>query len=346
MGKRTISQVLHLCGFTPNVLNEYHLDITRAQPVKKVIRLTTTRGELGLKKFDFLTEELHFSLAAMRHVKKHGYAVPDVIPTRDGRFFVERNGIKYFVMEWLGGRESNYSDLCDLGLATRGLAGFHAVSRGFDAPQCPGKEQWGTWKGHFGERINEMRQWSMLADKGNTAFDQMFAEGAKYWIQEASHAVEILSGSRYEEITELEQKQKGFCHHDYADHNVLLNNKEVALIDFDYAICDVRAHDLSSLLLRSMRKVNWDLPTALYIVRSYFEVATPHQGEERLLYAMLRFPQDFYELGRFFYLEKKRLLGNLEKRLRQWKKQKERRKRFLGEFEQGALHMIKNVQRI
>lgn len=343
MEQLTISQVLDLCGFWPEVLTAYDLEIVAAAPVRKVVRLRTPQGDLALKKFKLTREELEFSLAAMRHVKERGFTVPGVIRTRDGREYVEHDGVKYFIMEWLDGRESDYGYVLDLAHAARGLAKFHEASQGFDAPPCKGKEQWGTWTGHFLERIEEMREWQVLAEQGGTAFDRMFAEEVAYGIQEASRAVELLHASRYEEISKAEQEARGFCHHDYAHHNVLITpQKQVSLIDFDYALCDIRAHDLASLILRNMKSVKWDARTAYFIVKSYFETTAPQEGEERLLHAMMRFPQDLYEAGHFQYVEKNRPADVLESRLRKWSEQTKRRERVLQEFEAGARYVLKH----
>jgi CotS family spore coat protein len=342
MEELTISQVLDLCGFATDVLDAYDLDLSGAVPVRKVVRLQTPAGDLALKKFKLSTEELRFSLAAMRHLKERGFLVPGVIRTRDGEEYVELGGVKYFVMEWLDGRESDYSHVYDLALSARGLARFHERTQGFEPPHCPGKEQWGTWTGHFLERIEELRDWTVLAEQGGTLFDRMFAEEAAYCIHEASRAVELLLSSKYEEISKLEHEQRGFCHHDTAHHNILIRpDKKIGLIDFDYAICDIRAHDLASLILRNMKSVKWDARTAYFIVKSYFEVATPHSGEERLLHAMMRFPQEIYEAGYFQYVEKNRPANFLESRLRKWCEVKVRRERVLQEFEDGARYVLK-----
>jgi len=343
MEELTISQVLESCGFDPDVLEAYDLDITEATPVRKVVRLSTPAGDLVLKKFKLTTDELRFSLAAMQHVKNNGCRVPGILTTKSGEDFVEQeDGVKYFVMEWLDGRESTYDHVLDLAIASRGLAHFHSLTIGFDAPHCEGKNQYGVWTGHFLERIEEMRQWSVLAEQGGTEFDRMFATEAAYCISEASKAVELLFSSRYEEISKLERAKKGFCHHDYAHHNVLINaDKGVSLIDFDYAILDIRTHDLASLILRNMKSVKWDSRTAFFIIKSYFDAAAPYEGEERLMHAMVRFPQDVYEAAHFQYVQKNRPSEVLESRLRKWTEQKERRERFFRDFEEGARYALK-----
>lgn len=341
--QQTISQALEASGFPPEVLAEYPFEVLGAESVRKVVRLTTAQGVLALKQFKLTDSELEYSLAAMRHVKEQGFEVPAILPATDGRLYVKIGDVKYFVMEWLNGRESKYSRVYDLALAARGLADFHRAARGFTPPPSPGKEQWGSWTGHFLERIEEMRDWTVLAEQGGTAFDNMYAETIAYGIQEATRAVELLLSSRYEEISREEQSWQGFCHHDYAHHNVLITSQGgVAIIDFDYSISDIRAHDLASLILRNMKSDKWDGRTAFFILKSYFERAAPHPGEEKLLHAMLRFPQDLYELARFRYVEQNRPPELLESRLRKWIQHKERREKFFRDFEAGARYVLEH----
>lgn len=345
MDKKKINQMLELYGFTHDVLVEYDMKVLDILPMRKVLRLKTATGDFVLKKFKLSKEELLYSFAAMKHVKQKGFPVPDIILSRNGEMFIENNGMNYFMMEWLIGREIKYSDQNDLRFATQSLATFHRKTHGFTHPYCPGKVQWGTWIGHFTERIKEMREWKSTAGKEETLFDKIYVKHADYWIEEALYAVDLLSNSRYQQISLLEQDLQGFCHHDLANHNILINDEnQIALIDFDYAISDIRTHDVASLILRNMKESDWHLQRALFIVKNYYEVSQPYEGEERLIHAMLRFPQDFYELSRFYYVEKRTDVQKLQTRLLGWVKQQENRKRFLQQFERSAKHLLKTLK--
>lgn len=324
-------------GFINDILLEFDITVLRVLPMRKVLHLKTTVGDFVLKKSKLSAEELLFSFAALNHVKKKGIHVPGIIPTRSGELFIEKKGVKYFMMDWLNGREVQYANKHDLLLATQSIAMFHQATHGFSPPYCPGKSQWGTWEGHFKERILEMREWKDLAKNGGTFFDLMYAKQADHWIEEALCAVNLLTKSRYQEISAIEQNFQGFCHHDLANHNILLkDDDQIAIIDFDYAISDIRTHDLSSLILRNMKESQWDLEIALFILKNYYQVVKPYKGEERLIHAMLRFPQDFYELGRFYYVEKRSNIEKLETRLDKWGEQQENRQDFFQQFEKSA----------
>lgn len=342
MVERKSIKRLEQFGFIHDTLLEYDITVLDVLPMRKVLHLKTAEGDFILKKSKLSTEELQFSFAAMMHVKQKGGNVPNIIPACNGDLLIEKNGMKYFMMEWLKGREIQYSKKRDLRLATQSLAMFHKATQGFSPPNSPGKSQWGKWPDHFLERIDEMREWEKLAKEGRTKFDQMYTEQVRHSIEEAVNAVDLLSKSRYEEISLIERDLQGFCHHDLAHHNILKTDKnQIALIDFDYAISDIRTHDLASLILRNMKETNWDLEKALFIVKNYYEVAEPYEGEERLIQAMLRFPQDFYQLGRFYYVQKYDNIEKLETRLRRWGEQRENRQRFLRHFEKSAGHLLK-----
>jgi CotS family spore coat protein len=342
---QNIKQTLELHGFTNDVLLDYNLKVIDVLPIREVLELKTTTGDFVIKKFKLSKDELFYSLAAMRHIKQKGFPVPNIIPACSGELFIEKNGMKYFVMECLKGQEIRYSDKNCLSLATQSLAFFHRATHGFAPPYCPGKSQWGTWKVHFKDRIKEMLEWKDAAQKEDTLFCEMYAKQVDHWIEEALYAIDLLSNSRYQEISLIEHDLRGFCHHDLAYHNILITDENrIALVDFDYAISDIRTHDLASLILRNMKetKWDWDLEKALFIIKNYFKVAQPYVGEERLIHAMLRFPQYFYESGYFYFVEKSTNIERLETRLIGWEKHQKSRERFLKKFEKSARHFLKH----
>ncbi len=346
MEKKTIKQKLENHGFTNDALLEYDLKIMDVLPMREVLHLKTKTGDYVLKKFKLSKNELYYTLAALRHIKQKGFPVPEIIPASNGEMFIEKNGMIYFLMEFLNGREIRFNDKNSLRLATQSLAGFHKKTHGFSPPNCPGKLQFGKWVVHFKERMKEMLEWTEIAQKGETKFEQMYAKQADRWIEEALYAVDLLSNSSYQEISLIEQDLQGFCHHDLEYHNILKTDaNQIALVDFDYAISDIRTHDLASLILRNMRGKDWewDLEKALFILKNYYNAAQPYEGEERLIHAMLRFPQYFYESGYFYFVEKYSNIERLENRLVGWEKQQEIRERFLQQFENSARHILKHL---
>ncbi|GIM44631.1 hypothetical protein DNHGIG_01800 [Collibacillus ludicampi] len=336
--KSTILRQLEENGFPQEILDAYDLPVQKVQPVRKVIRLFTDLGDFVLKRFVFGKTNLEFSIAAMIHLEKNGFrSVPTIVRTEEGNSYTEVDGIHYVIMSWQQGRESDYERIDHLAMATRALAELHRKGKGFVPPYAPGKVQYGMWINHFVERIGEMERFVDYAREEDSFFARMYVETGAYFISEAKCAVDHLIRSPYEELSEKARDERELCHHDYAHHNVLIGeNHTVSVIDFDYAICDVRAHDIASLILRNMKHTGWDGRTARFILRAYDQSSKLMKGETDLIYGMLRFPQDFWEAGYFYYVEKNRSPEVLEKRLRKWIELRENRADFLQDFKMNA----------
>lgn len=331
---------LEAYGFPREILHDYPLHLRQIQPLRKVLYLLTAEGEFVLKRFLFGEAALRFSLAAMDHLTKSGFCgVPRILETHNGEAYCVIEGIPYFIMSFQRGEESDYRRSDHLTLATRALAELHNKSRGFSPPSAPGKIQYGTWIGHFRERLRQMEEYVALAKEEDSPFAHMYREAGAYGIYEAERAIEQLCASPYLELSEQAQIEGEFCHHDYAHHNVLIDEgSAVSVVDFDYAICDIRSHDLASLLLRNMKRSGWNGRLAQKILHHYHECSPLRTGEMELLSAMLRFPQEVWEAGYFYYGKKKKPSGKWEKRLQHWLDLRLQRAEFLRDFEQRAKH--------
>ena len=103
---------------------------------------------------------------------------------------------------------------------------------------------------------------------------------------------------------EKEVFKSGFCHHDYAHHNILVDTSgKLNIIDFDYCILDSHLHDLSSLLIRSMKDGKWDSRKADFIFYSYEKEIEIEDDELPIMREFMRFPQAFWQIGIQAYWE-------------------------------------------
>ena len=98
--------------------------------------------------------------------------------------------------------------------------------------------------------------------------------------------------------------RRGFCHHDFANHNILIDEDEnIKIIDFDYCILDSNLHDLSSLIIRSMKSNGWDTNIANIVLDGYSKNITVCEDELNIMKEFIRFPQEFWQIGLQVYWE-------------------------------------------
>lgn len=140
--------------------------------------------------------------------------------------------------------------------------------------------------------------------------------------------------NNYIGIMENEVLKRGFCHHDYANHNVLIDkNDELNIIDFDYCLLDTHIHDLASLLIRCMKDGNWSNDKAQLVLNSYSKTHSLYEEELKLIKGFIRFPQGFWQIGLQYYWEQQPwgeefLLNKINKYL----KDRNEREKFVDNF--------------
>lgn len=301
-------------------LGQYNLDVKLFEkmglkvkqiiPVRSVYRIATDKGFFCLKKLRFSMDEMNFIFGAIEHLKAKGFInVFNVVKQKDGSEFLDFGGEKYFLTEWIDGRECDYLNPMDLDTAVEVLSKLHIASAGYTSVPCPpNRDYLGRWPENFKLRIQEMKEIKhQVSTKSELSeIDSIYMDYVDMCISDGEKALEMLSESRYTELVEKAAEEKSFIHHDYAHHNILHTfDGKTYVVDFDYCIRDIRVHDIGSLILRNLKKCNWDIDKAMAIIESYDYFSPISENELRVLVPFFLFPQDFWMVSRQYYIEKK-----------------------------------------
>jgi CotS family spore coat protein len=316
----------------------YDIEIEDITPVKNVMRICTKQGDKCLKRVKYRKEDFLFILSAMKHLLDNGFdGVVPFIPASSGELYVKLEDGYGFLTDWVQSRECDYSNPLELRMAAGTLARLHVSSRDFVPMEgAAPRLGWGKWVEKFLSRLEDIRTFKKVIEGKEklTPFDCLFNENLAYFLDQGIKAVGHLEETGYYRLMEEERAKKTFCHHDYAHHNVLISNDfRVYIIDFDYCICDTRIHDLSSLIIRNMRHGNWSMDKAQYIMDCYMEEGTVDAEEIPVINAFMEFPQDFWQVGLQYYVEKQKWTDeNFYKRLNSVISDRDDRQLFLDEF--------------
>lgn len=321
-----------------NLSLKYDMDIKEVKPVKNVMRIVTSKGDKCLKRVKYGKGHFLFILSAMMHLLDQGFkGIVPFIPARSGELYIELEEGYGFMTEWVSSRECDYSNPIDLKMAAVTLAKLHKASRGFEIPsESEPRIVWGKWIERFSSRIDDINLFKEIISCKSclSDFDRVYADNADYYISQGMKSIEHLKEYGYQELSQREMKNKSFCHHDYAHHNVLISDDfNVFIIDFDYCICDTRLHDISSLIIRNMRHGNWNMEKAQYIINCYLKEGYIEKDEIPVMNGFMEFPQDFWQVGLQYYIEKQKWDEyQFNKRLDNVVKDRKDRQQFVEEF--------------
>lgn len=286
----------------------YDLAVEKVEKVKNSYKITALNGTYSLKTIKYEFPHFYFILSAMKHLQKNGFTdIPEFILNNKGTEFGVIDKKYVYLTEWIISRSSNFDNPIELSLVSTELAKLHKASSGFNINEnMKPRIGWFSWEKVFKTRRDEILDFkNRISQKANKSdFDLLYLDNIKNEIERAERSIEGLRKNNYVSVMEKEVFRRGFCHHDYAYHNILVDSRgKFKIIDFDYCILDSHLHDLSSLIIRSMKNGKWNIRKADVILYSYEKVFEIEKNELPIMREFIRFPQTFWQLGIQVYWE-------------------------------------------
>lgn len=318
--------------------SNYLLDIYKINNFRNSYKLESNKGVYGIKIVKYTFPHFNFILSAIKHLNKKGFKkIPTILNTKDNIEYIKLGENYAFLNEWITCRRCDYKNMNELSKASSKLGELHKYSEGFNInSKMKPRIAWHSWINVFETRLLEILDFKkriyQKCYKSN--FDIIYLREIEEEIERGKKAIGELKKYNYYGIMDKEILKRGFCHHDYAHHNVLIDeNEEVNVIDFDYCILDTHIHDVGSLLIRSMKEGNWKNEIANNILNSYSKTNDVTEKELRLIIAFIRFPQGFWQIGLQCYWEQQPWGEEfLTRRLNKYLEDREEREKFLDNF--------------
>lgn len=287
------------------LFNKFNIKVNDVIPIRNVFVLSTDKGEKVLKKVDYSIEDLEFIHSALFKIKNNFDRVLDFAETTDGKPYTKWNKDIYCVMNLMPGRECDFNNPIDLSIASKGLGELHNASK--DISEFPFKKNMvGKLIESFKRKLQELELFRSIAQmhEYKTEFDNIFLKNLNYHLEEIKRSVKLLEASSYYELCK-DRNNIALCHHDLADHNILINDDRAYFIDFDFAIIDLKIHDICNLMNKAIKNFAFDIERAIDILKNYTSTSFLDERELMVLYGMLTFPLDFYNVSKDYYTKRK-----------------------------------------
>lgn len=332
-------EILKIKGY---VEENYSLNVNNIEKVKNSYKIITKDERYCLKVIKYQFSHFYFIFSAMKHLQKHGFKnIPEFIRNKDKKEYGNFEEKYVYLTKWIPARVSNYDNPLELAMVASELAKLHECSRDFTLKkEMQPRIGWFSWPYVFETRKNEILDFKKRINQKayKSDFDLLYLDCVNEEVKRAEKSILGLQKNNYVKVMEKEVFKRTFCHHDYANHNILIdNNRNINIIDFDYCILDSHLHDLCSLLIRSMKDGKWEEEKSNLIVNAYKENMEVRQYEMPLIREFIRFPQTFWQIGLQVYWEQQPwgeefFLNKLEKYLDDC----ETREKFINSYFNGG----------
>lgn len=291
------------------VKEEYSLEVESVEKIKNVYKITTRENKYCLKVIKFEFSHFLFIISAIKHLQNNNFEkIPYIIKNNHCNDYISLENKYAYLTPWVEARECNYSNPLDVAIAACKLAELHKKSAAFNVTDnMKPRVGWFKWLDNFRNKRNELLLFENIIENKEyrTEFDNLYLRSIDEELMRVDKAMDHLLKSDYFNSMRYEVENRGFCHHDYAHHNILIEDDDsVNIIDFDYCILDTHLHDLSSLLIRVMKNGKWDIENSINIIDYYSSIYPVEQTDIPIMAAFIEFPQAFWQLGIQYYIEK------------------------------------------
>lgn len=312
MNKLRYSDEKYLCDYDldTDLFELFDLKVEDLIPLRSVYILITDKGKKILKKIEN-TEDMKFITTALDYIKDGYSDILTFVKAGDGNYYVRwKDGI-YCVMELIEGRECCCSNPLDVVIASKALAQYHKSSLGIlKYLEGSNLEILKSNLGKFPNKFNEAKE-NLLDIKQRVGkygykntFDNLLLESIDEQIENVNESIKRIEKSNYENLCRDESKTV-LCHNDLAHHNIILSEDRAYFIDFEYSLVDIRVHDICNFLMKSIKNYGYDFDKSIEIINAYDSVWRIEKDELEVLYAIMIFPNDYYNLVYNYYNKKK-----------------------------------------
>jgi CotS family spore coat protein len=326
-----------------NLFSEFDLLVFDVIPVRKVFILNTDKGDKVLKKVNYSTSRLEFINYGIEYIKNNNFKrIIEFEKTKNKLIYVPWKDDIYCIMNLIEGRECEYSNPVDVMLTSRALAELHRASKGiiyeegFERLLEKNGQRYlcGKVIENLNKKLTELIFFKSIATlyENKNEFDYIFLEHVQHYEENIIQSIKILQSSEYYNLC-TEKEKVVFCHHDLAHHNILINVQQVYFLDFDYAVVDLRVHDICNFINKAIKDFAYNIERCHSILNEYTGVNPLDPRELKVLYGLLSFPEDFYGVSRDYYTRKKQWSEEVFlNRLKRKVEYREDREKFLENF--------------
>lgn len=291
------------------IRENYGIVVLGVEKIKNVYKVKTENGLKCFKASKYDVRQFDFIINSVEHLTNKGFkGVLPIYKTLDGRKYVKTDTGYGFLCDWIESREASFKNPVELKKCVETLSELHLTSRDFKMEDIPRvRKYYGRWQEKFSKRCNELIYFKALiaSKEKRTEFDNIYLKYFDIHYRQGLRAISDIEGSRYKEIMKEHELLAGLCHHDTANHNFLVTGDfNIKMIDFDYCIFDTHLHDLGSIIIRNLKYDNWERDILKFILEVYQNKIPLSRDELYIILCFMEFPQDFWQVGLQYYVEK------------------------------------------
>ncbi|MEG1257028.1 CotS family spore coat protein [Clostridium sp.] len=276
----------------------YQVKFKDTDKQRAVYKIESNGHEYCLKKVYYQVDELLFIYSATEWLYRNNINVPRILSTSDHGRYVNYNNMLFILTDWLQGDKCDFDNIDNVNMASRNLGNMHEISLGF-SPILGSKHKEGL--SNLAESLNKHTHQLVNFEKLSLKYKDYFSK--VYMLSFTTSMTLATLATNIANTIDTSNLSKSICHNDYVSKNLIVNQGEIFVIDFDKCKYDYCALDISYCLRRLLRRENtcWNGDLAINFLQQY-EINHPLTLDDyKYILSYLAFPQKYWKLSRDYY---------------------------------------------
>ena len=286
-----------------SLLEQYDLEVLRTRKGRGAILCDTSRGFLIFKEYKGSEEKIILQNRLLNNIIQTGKVkVESIVPTKEGNFLVKDNdNVSYVLKTYFDGRECNIYNKEECVDAVKVLALLHSCM------ELPPEEELNivtlSIESEYEKHNRELKKVKQFLRRKSQKswFEITLQHTFDYFLEQALEVTDEWRGYSKLLHSGNHDFKRAFCHGDYQYHNILMENQDWCIINFEKFVLDNPIRDLYLLLRKLLEKSNWSIPLGTELLEAYNEVSTISAFSKIDLYYRLAYPEKFWKIVNFYY---------------------------------------------
>lgn len=291
-------------------LEQYDITVLRAGKGREAMLCETDKGLMLLKEYSGSKERAEAEAWLLDKLSVHCGTDCYMRNKEGGVVTVLPDNRSYILKRWTDGREVDLKNTGELLMTVRALAKLHlnmnevekkaeeeasltcflTEGRCFTDDICRHHKE----LKHVRSYIRGKRRKSDFEMKVLECFNMFYGQSERLLLQVES---EYVNGGKKDFLV----NKRLLCHGNYNQHNILLNDKNICITNFDKACYNLQITDLYLLMRKCLEKQNWNSEQGIGMLLEYDRIKPVSREEREVLFILFLYPEKFWKIVNHYY---------------------------------------------
>ncbi len=298
-----------------SVLEQYGLEASITSRGRGALICRTEQGLVLIREYYGSVKKLEYQAKLLEKIAGQKEIHVDTLKKNKEETYitVDKENIPYLVKDWYEGKECDTQSRKDIRRSVKALAGLHKTMQ-MPVWEHYVRESLSSEYERHNRELRKIRKF-MVQKRQKNEFERCYLEHADSYLRCAEEAYRRIRQSSYDKLRAVSLETGCVCHGAFNQHNILMQESQTAVVNFDNWNYDVQMADLYQFMRKILEKHGWEKELGKEMIQSYCEIR-PLTGEERENLAIrFAYPEKFWKLANYYYTHNKVWIPkkNLEK---------------------------------